>query len=125
MLLLFLQQGNDTLENFLNLYGNPFLYSRWRLFRRPIVATPDHVIMFAKAAIGLHNYLWTTDSSVYCPPGFVDGEDRTGHVLQGGWKRDNEACTSMQAVSQTVSNRQVLIPCYDIVYLLCIIPILV
>ena len=60
---------------------------------------PDHVIVFAKAVIGLHNYLRTTESSVYCPPGFVDGEDGTGHVLQGGWRRDDEACTSMKAVS--------------------------
>ena len=46
-------------------------------------ATPDHVIVFAKVVIGLRNHLQTTESSIYHPPGFVDGGDVTGHVLQG------------------------------------------
>ena len=48
---------------------------RWRLFRWPIIAQPSKVVLYTQAAISLHNYLRTTESSVYCPPGFIDGED--------------------------------------------------
>lgn len=37
----------------------------------PIIAQPNRVLVYAKAAIALHNYLRTTESSVYCPLGFV------------------------------------------------------
>ena len=56
---------------------------RWRLFRRPIVSQPDRVVTYIKAAIALHNYLRTTESSVYCPPGFTDGEDGERNVIGG------------------------------------------
>ncbi len=36
------------------------------------------MVAYTKAAIALHNYLRTTESSVYCPPGFTDGEDGEG-----------------------------------------------
>ena len=35
------------------------LAARWRIFRRPIIAAPERVELFAKAAIALHNYLIT------------------------------------------------------------------
>ena len=78
---------------------------RWRLFRRPIVAAPENVVTFTKAAIGLHNFLRTTESSVYCPPGFIDGEDGLGNAVQGGWRADEEECTGMLPISRTSSNR--------------------
>ena len=33
------------------------LAARWRLFRRPIIAEPERVVVYVKAAIALHNYL--------------------------------------------------------------------
>ena len=33
------------------------LAARWRLFRRPIIADPNKVVIYSKAAIALHNYL--------------------------------------------------------------------
>ena len=77
---------------------------RWRLFRRPIIANPDNVVAFAKAANVLHNFLRYTESSVYCPPGYVDGEDGEGNVTNGSW-REEEASLSMLAVAMTSSNR--------------------
>ena len=67
------------------------LASRWRIFRRPIIATPDHAIAYTKAAIALHNYLRVTESSVYCPPGFVDTESSDGYVVSGRWREDSMA----------------------------------
>jgi hypothetical protein len=48
------------------------LAARWRIFRRPIIAHPDNVTWFTKAAIALHNFLRTLEPSSYCPSGFVD-----------------------------------------------------
>ena len=64
------------------------LASRWRIFRRPIIADPDHIVTYTKAAVALHNFLRTTESSVYCPPGFLDAEDGLGNRLMevGGTK---------------------------------------
>lgn len=44
--------------------------------------------MFAKAAIALHNYLITTESSLYFPPRFVDGEDGAGNIIEGSWREE-------------------------------------
>ena len=77
------------------------------MFRRPIIGHPDKVKLYIQAAVALHNYLRTTESSVYCPPGFVDGEDGTGNTIDGGWRQDNDANTGMKRISQTSSNRSV------------------
>lgn len=78
---------------------------RWRLFRRPIISQPGRVVVYTKAAIALHNFLRTTESTVYCPPGFTDGEDGEGNVLEGTWRRDEEQSTGLEPVSRTGSNR--------------------
>ena len=85
---------------------------RWRLFRRPIISQPDRVVTCTKVAIALHNYLRTTESSVYCPPGFTDGEDGEGNVIEGAWRTDDEQSTRMGPVACTSSNRYVIISMY-------------
>ena len=80
------------------------LASRWRLFRKPIIAEPDKCVSFCKAAVALHNFLRTTEAT-YCPPGFVDGEDGTGNVIDGTWRADNDTCTGMEPVRRVGSNR--------------------
>ena len=79
---------------------------RWRLFRRPIISTPDHVVNYTKAAVALHNLLRVQESTVYCPPGFVDCEDGEGNIIDGSW-REEDRSTGMQEVSRTGSNRLV------------------
>ena len=59
------------------------LASRWRIFHHPIIATPEHVVVYTKAAIALHNFLRTTESSTYCPPGSFDTEDSNGYIVIG------------------------------------------
>ena len=83
-----------------------------RQFRRPIISQPDRVVTYTKAAIALHNYLQTTESSVYCPPGFTDGEDGEGNVIEGAWRTDDEQSTRMGPVACTSSNRYVIISMY-------------
>lgn len=84
------------------------LAARWRFLRRPIIADPDNVTLYVKAAVALHNFLRTEESSVYCPPGFVDGEDGCGNIVEGGWRRDEEGNTGMTNIHLTGSNRYAL-----------------
>ena len=84
-----------------NAFG--ILAARWCIFCRPIIAHPDHVILFTQAAIALHNYLRTTESSIYTPPGFVDGEDGTGN---GNWRENDGSGASMQSVRCTSSSNR-------------------
>ena len=86
-----------------NAFG--ILAARWRIFQRPIIAHPDRVILYAQAAIALHNYLRTDESSVYCPPGFVDCEDGCRNIIEGGWRQDEDGNTGMLSISHTGSNR--------------------
>ena len=73
-----LSRARRTIENSFGI-----LAARWQIFRRPIIANPDNVLVYTKATIALHNYLRTKELSVYCPPGFIDGEDGDGNVLFG------------------------------------------
>ena len=53
-----------------NTYG--ILAARWQIFHRPIIANPDNVVLYTKAAIGLHNFLQSTESLVYCPSRLIE-----------------------------------------------------
>ena len=79
----------------MDVHESSLLY-RWRLFRQPIIAKLENVVRYSKAAIALHNYLRTTEYGLYCPPGYIDGEDGSGNIIEGRWRRDDEACPSMQ-----------------------------
>ena len=76
----------------------------WRIFRRPIVAIPQNVVIFTKAAIALHNYLRMTDSSVYCPPGYIDAEDGAGNILHGEWRREVNEDSGLSRLGQVGGN---------------------
>ena len=65
---------------------------------------PNRVVVYTKAAIALHNYLRVTESSTYCPPGFVDDEDWTCNIVQGSW-RDDSACNGLTSLGQVGGNR--------------------
>ena len=85
------------------------LASRWRIFRRPIIATPSHVVTYTKAAITLHNYLRTTESTVYRPPGVIDAEDGVGNVVNGnGNWREEPSPLGLEAIRNLGGNRHSL-----------------
>ena len=88
------------------------LAARWRLFRRPIIANPTSVVTYTKASIALHNYLRNTESCVYCPPGFVDGEDGAGNTMEDGWRNDEDPTTGLEPLRQAGGNRYTFI-CYS------------
>ena len=80
-----LTRARRIIENSFSILAN-----RWRIFRQPIIAKPERAVINTKAAIALHNYLRTTESSVYCPPIFVDAEDGTGNIVSGSWRVVNQ-----------------------------------
>ena len=63
------------------------------------------MVLYSKAAIALHNFLRVTESSVYCPPGFVDGEDGAGNHLPGKWRVDEDPCSGLVSLQQVGGNR--------------------
>ena len=79
-----LSRGKRIIENSFGI-----LAARWRIFRRPILVHPDNVVLFTKANIALHNYHRTTESNVYCTPGFIIGEDGSGNYIPGGWRAED------------------------------------
>lgn len=65
------------------------LASRFRIFRRPIIANADNVKFITKAAIALHNFLMKSQSAThtYCPPELVDQETMR-FTRPGQWRSD-------------------------------------
>ena len=49
--------------------------------------------------------LQTTESLVYCPPGFADSEDGVGNVVEGSWRNED---SNMVSISRAGGNRYVL-----------------
>ena len=86
-----------------NTFG--ILAARWRIFQRPIIAEPDNVVLYTKAAIALHNFLRSTEPSIYCPSGFTDSEDVDGNIVNGSWREERGSNTCLQPVHQTGNNR--------------------
>ena len=76
-----LSRARRTIENSFGI-----LAARWRIFRRPIKASPETVDNIIKACIGLHNYLRLTENARYTPMGFIDSEDSSGNVVLGDWR---------------------------------------
>lgn len=100
-----------------NTFG--ILTSRWRIFRCPIIAEPEKAVIYTKAAIALHNFLRTTECSIYCPPGFIDSEDGMGNIVAGSW-RDEGQTTGLDPVPRVGSNRFV----YDSSIIIILTPVI-
>ncbi|XP_071647555.1 uncharacterized protein [Temnothorax longispinosus] len=70
--------------------------SRFRIFRKPIIASLETVQSIVQCCVVLHN--WLRDSELhlapgqrrYLPPCFVDREDRSGNLQIGQWREENE-----------------------------------
>ena len=67
--------------------------SRFRIFRRPIIAKTELVIEVAKTVVMLHNFIIhdrTESRSRYFPSGYADEEASDG-VRAGGWRTEGES----------------------------------
>jgi hypothetical protein len=80
-----------------NVFG--ILTSRFRVFERPIALLPDTVDLVTKASCALHNWLRTTNITVYLPPGAVDTKDYNArNVIPASW-RNNGHVQRMQDIT--------------------------
>lgn len=79
-----------------NTFG--ILATRFRIFRRPIIAKEEVVTSVTKACVVLHNYLMSNkefeSSYQYCPPQLIDTDTRSGTQL-GSWRSDIAQCEGM------------------------------
>lgn len=71
--------------------------ARWRIFRRPIVASLSTVDSIVKSCVVLHNWLRDADLNVlpgqrrYVPVGFTDVENRYRNVETGQWRNEESS----------------------------------
>jgi len=79
-----LSRARRTIENAFGV-----LASRFRIFRKPIIANSSTVESVVKASVALHNFLRTAEMNVaprlrrYMLPGLVDTEDMDGNIEPG------------------------------------------
>ena len=82
--------------------------STFRIFRRPIIANTEKVILITKSVVALHNFLMKKRASQsenysYCPPSNVDQESRSG-VVPGDWRKEETVGDGLQLIQKLGSN---------------------
>ena len=83
-----------------NTFG--IMATKFRIFRRSIVANPDKVTKITKQPV----VCTTTNppsARFYCPLGFVDKEVKDGNIIPGHW-RSEISSSALQSVQYTGSN---------------------
>lgn len=103
---------NYRLSRARRLIENTFgvLSSRWRIFRKPIIASIPIVDNIVKACVVLHNWLRNEDLQVlaanrrYIPNGFVDQKDCHGYVENGRWRLEGQPHSWQNSVASTSRN---------------------
>ena len=79
--------------------------SRFRVFRRPIIAKTEKVKSITKAVVALHNYLMkkriqnNENNYNYCPTSYADRDTRLGLTL-GDWRKEHGNTAGLQQISQ-------------------------
>ena len=68
------------------------LASKWRIFRKPIIADLDTIKKIVKASVCLHNWLINEKNILqpehnYIGPGLVDNIPNNGEMVDGSWRR--------------------------------------
>ncbi|XP_051162458.1 uncharacterized protein LOC127282330 [Leptopilina boulardi] len=97
-----------------NAFG--ILVARWRIFKRILELEVDCIDLIILATICLHNFLRSKHELEnppvvqYCPPRFVDWEDR-GNVYPGEWRGNNQGqlhpLPVVQAANETTEGRRI------------------
>ena len=87
-----------------NTFG--ILDTKFRIFQNLIIANPEKVAKVTQVACVLDNYLKISEMHCppsarhYCPPGYVDHEDRYVNIIPGDWRtEDNNPLHSVGQVS--------------------------
>ena len=96
-----LSRGRRVSENVFGILTN-----RFRVFSTLLSIKPDNVTKVVLATLALHNFLRSTNSSRYIPPGSVDSEDQDGEVRQGSWRNEELVSSGMVSISNSRKGRQ-------------------
>lgn len=69
------------------------MVSRWRIFRKPIIAEVSTVVEIVKATVCLHNFVIDQESVIeaekrYITSTTVDRENESGDLIPGDWRQD-------------------------------------
>ena len=75
--------------------------SRFRVFRKPIIADVENVVAITKTVVALHNYLVAEKN--YSPPGFVDVDNEVER-RRGEWREYIKNDKGMVAIGRVGSN---------------------
>lgn len=82
-----------------NAFG--IMASRFRLLRKPILASEQTVRSATLAMIALHNYLKHVDR-MYCPYGYGDNVDDNGVIHAGVWRQNDNCLISTSECRQSL-----------------------
>lgn len=91
-----------------NVFG--ILASRWRIYRKPIIASLPTIEAIVKATVCLHNWVMifesktSDDNKRYCPLAAVDREDGNGAVINGEWRNEAENRSNLIPIHRASSN---------------------
>ena len=77
--------------------------SRFRIFRRPIIAEVETAVGITKAVVALHNYLMYNKSQAYYPTGYVDCDMQQGR-RPGDWRMTIAGDSELRPVARIGSN---------------------
>ena len=95
-------RGRRVIENTFGIAA-----SRFRVFRKPIIAQVDTVKQITKAVVVLHNFLMChrldNEPYSYCPPNYVDQEGPAG-ISAGAWRENTTENGAMQPINNIGSN---------------------
>jgi hypothetical protein len=70
------------------------LNSRFEVFQRPIVVSPEKADTVILACCYLHNYLMKRKSPTYSYAGLTDTENHGTHnIIEGSWRQSGELTT--------------------------------
>ena len=53
-------------------------------------------------------YFRTVESAAYCPPGFIDGENGAGNVIDGVWRTEHDPCSGLVPLRHAGSKMLIL-----------------
>ncbi|XP_004211074.1 uncharacterized protein LOC101235107 [Hydra vulgaris] len=95
-----LSRTRRTIENSFGI-----MVAKWRIFRRPIKATPKNIENIIKASICLDNYLKLNDSIHYVPSGFADLETNSGELIPGEWRKIALEGNALNILPRCISNQ--------------------
>ena len=81
--------------------------TRFRIFRRPIIASVERVIAITMSVVALHNFLLTIQEEnqnfKYCTSTYVDRETSRG-VVEGEWRAEAQSNTGLLNIPKISSN---------------------